>query len=103
MKILVVCHQGNNRSVTIAHQLKYMGHDVLSVGTETNSKDTLRMLTAWADKIIMTEPGQKVPINSDEVAKVELWNIGEDKYPRPFNKQLLAIVKRLIAENRDKL
>jgi hypothetical protein len=28
-KILCICEMGNNRSVTAAHQLKYLGHDCI--------------------------------------------------------------------------
>lgn len=97
MKILVVCDQGNNRSVTLAGQLKYLGHDVLSAGLEINSAGTINHLADWADKIIITDFGQMLPIQYAH--KMEFWNIGPDVYPRPYNKDLLKIVKRLIAEH----
>ena len=31
--------------------------------------------------------------------KVQLWNIGPDIYPRPFNPELLAIVKQLMQQH----
>ena len=55
MKILVCCDQGNNRSVVIAHQLKYWGHDVLSCGLSTNDRPTIDMLCAWSDRVIVVE------------------------------------------------
>jgi hypothetical protein len=33
--------------------------------------------------------------------EIQLWNIGPDKYPRPFNSELLAIVRRLMEEHRE--
>lgn len=97
MKILVVCDQGVNRSVTLAGQLKYLGHDVLSAGVSTNSVDTQKLLYDWADKVIIVDFQLALPMYQSD--KVELWNIGPDVYPRPYNKDLLKIVKRLIAEH----
>lgn len=122
MKILVVCDQGNNRSVTLAGQLKYLGNDVLSAGISTNSEGTLAWLARFAEAIILTAHDQRAPFKKaieaeykaaiereDPCApayawerhrmKVEVWDIGPDVYKRPFNKQLLAIVKRLIKEH----
>jgi predicted protein tyrosine phosphatase len=101
MKILVVCDQGNNRSVTLAGQLKYLGNDVLSAGIQTNTNATLRMLYDWADRTIVTEESQFRTLAHvvDNEYSIELWDIGPDVYKRPYNKQLLAIVKRLIKEH----
>lgn len=96
MKILVLCDQGNNRSVTLAHHLKYWGHDVIPAGVKTNSPETLNLLKDWADKIIITEAGQL----SADTPKLELWDIGLDIYPRPFNPQLLTIVRTLMEQHK---
>lgn len=107
MKILVLCDQGNNRSVTLAHHLKYWGHDVIPAGLKTNSQDTLIMLVKWSDRIIITEQSQVVELGtiwswplSELSPKLQLWNIGPDNYPRPFNKELLVIVRRLMEEHK---
>lgn len=94
MKILVVCDEGNNRSVTVASRIKYLGHDVLSVGLNRNSDSTLRMLGEWADRIITTDATQR--FDWPDPARVRLWNIGPDRYKRPFNPELLRIVNGLI-------
>lgn len=101
MKILVVCDEGNNRSVTLAHQLKYLDHDVLTAGLKRNSPETIDLLCSWADKIIRTSADQDTPY--DYLDKTYLWQIGPDVYPRPFNKQLLKIVRKLIEEHKDSL
>ena len=111
MKILVLCDQGNNRSVVVAHHLKYWKHDVIPAGLKTNSPETLIMLCVWADRIILTEDTQRaemdriipfgVEIPPGTAGKLQLWNIGPDIYPRPFNKELLAIVRRLMEEHRE--
>lgn len=77
MKILCVCDQGNNRSVQFAHLLKYWGHDTISVGIKTTSKETLDMLFKWADKIIVTEDDQfdSFPPDMDIVEKTVLFDV----------------------------
>lgn len=99
MKILVVCDEGNNRSVTVAHHLKYWAHDVLTVGLDRNTPETIRMLCDWADRIIITHTNQEIP--GDFPEKVQLWNLGPDTYPRPFNKDLLHKVRALMQEHRE--
>lgn len=100
MKILTVCDQGNNRSVVLAHQLKYWGHDVIPVGLATNSQATLHMLYRWADRIIVTENGMKSKIPADFDPKIETWDVGPDTYPRPMNRELLDKVRKLMELHR---
>jgi hypothetical protein len=101
VRILCLCDEGNNRSVVVAHQLKYLGHDCLSAGLSRNGADTLAMLYEWADHIITTDASQLVP--AEHQAKVRLWNIGPDRYPRPFNKELLTIVRDFVQRERGTL
>jgi len=107
MKLLVVCDQGNNRSVTLAGQLKYMGYDVLTAGLKNNSIETLATLYFWADKIILTDSDQAIsddPFTVGHFAnKVTHWNMGPDVYPRPYNPQLLQIVKHTIAQHQGEI
>ena len=105
VKILILCDKGINRSHTLASRLKWVGdgHDILTAGIETNDPETLHMLAEWADRIILTDEGQwnVIPhvVMGDYDYKTEVWNIGPDKYPRPYNKELLAIVTKLIADH----
>lgn len=100
MKILVLCDQGNNRSVTIAHQLKYWGHDILTAGLETNGVITIMMLAEWADRIIFTDKHQQLPAHIIGYEHItQLWDVGPDVYPRPLNKDLLRKVKQLMEEH----
>lgn len=101
MKILCICDEGNNRSVTLAQVLKYEGHETLSAGGVRNSKETLIMLCDWADLIILTEKSQYHYLTDQYLPKTELLNIGPDNYPRPFNKQLLRIIKMLLDRNQE--
>lgn len=112
-KILIVCDEGLNRSATIRGQMQYWGHDCLTVGLNRNSAQTISYLAEWADLIILTAADQEHVLT--RVAKdgfgrdkgfsvnVQLWNIGPDDYPRPYNYELLKIVKEFIKEHEDEL
>lgn len=112
-RILIVCDEGMNRSHTIKGQLQYWGHDIITVGLNRNSDFTIRVLAEWAQLIILTARDQdKVfskRIRSQRAllnpitARTQLWDIGEDKYPRPYNPELLSIVRKLIDEHKDEL
>lgn len=96
MRILCVCDEGNSRSPTIASLLRYRGHDTLAVGVRTAQPETLRMLTAWADKIIVTDEAQAPHLSGRTLGSldVDLWPIA-DTYPRPFNPELRRLVLQL--------
>ena len=100
MKIITVCKEGNNRSVQFAHLLKYKYKaDVLAIGTSTCSVETQKMLYEWADYVIVTDSALlPLPVEIDEL-KIKLWDVGADTYPRPFNEDLYAIAKQIIADN----
>lgn len=89
MKLLILCDEGNNRSVTLAHLLKYEGHDVITGGLNRNSHETIKLLCDWADIVITTAVDQILPINRKSL----LVDLGPDIYPRPFNKDLLNIAR----------
>lgn len=96
MNVLCVCDEGNNRSVHIAHRLRYTGHDTIPVGANTASDDTRLYLAGWADRVIFTDPRQRdrFPTVGDDRAVV--WPI-PDVYARPFNPAQDAIVNQYIA------
>lgn len=97
MKILIVCDQGNNRSVVLAHHLKYWGHDTIPAGLSTNSLETLGMLMDWADRVITVDVGLHNALTGalgkQDDPKFQLWPIGPDHFPRPFNPELTAIIR----------
>jgi len=99
MKILTVCDQWNNRSVNFAHLLKYWWNDCIPVWLKTNSPETLDMLFKWADKIILTEDIQVIP--DEFMSKTILLNVWPDNFPRPFNKDLNELVRKLLDDNKD--
>lgn len=98
MKILTVCDFGNNRSVTLAHPLKYWWNDCIAVWLQKNSPETLDMLFKWADYIICTAEDQKIP--EEYMSKYKIMNVWPDTYERPFNKELHAKVKKYLDDNR---
>lgn len=115
-RILIVCDEGINRSHTIKGQLQYWGHDILTVGLNRNDlSHTIPMLAEWAHLIIVTDKDQRPKLakifkdwnngvpDKKLYDKIQLWDIGEDKFPRPYNPELLSIVRKLIDEHRDEL
>lgn len=100
MKILTVCDQGNSRSVQLAYPLKYKYKaDVIPIGLDTTSKETLKMLFDWADHIILTDKEQFVKIPEGYDSKIKVWDFGDDRYIRPLNAEFAEYAKRFIEEN----
>lgn len=98
-RVLTVCEQGINRSVTLASLLKFRGHDTISVGLDNNSAETLALLFDWAEVIALTAHSQEARIPAEYRAKVELFSVGPDIYPRPFNPELYRLLKQLLSES----
>ena len=95
--ILCVCAHGNNRSVTFAWLLKYVGNfETLTAGLEYHSPETLNMLFNWADIIVVPEDKLLGLVPEEHKSKIKFYNIGEDRYPRPFNKELLQKSRYLL-------
>lgn len=95
--ILCICEHGNNRSVTMAHILKYVDNfETLTAGLAYHTPETLEMLFNWAEVIVVPEEKLLNMIPEEYKHKVKFYNIGEDIYPRPFNKELYAKAKDLM-------
>lgn len=87
--ILCVCEHGNNRSVTMAHILKYASNfETLTAGLGYHTQETLEMLFKWADVIVVPDADLLPLIPEQHKSKIKFYNIGKDIYPRPFNKDL---------------
>jgi hypothetical protein len=93
MRILCVCDHGSSRSVHIADQLRYRGHEAIPVGTATTSDETRTLLAGWADVVIFTDPAQQDLFPN--VADARLWTL-PDAFPRPYNAALLHHVRALV-------
>ena len=99
--ILCVCAHGNNRSVTMAHILKYVtDFETLTAGLEYHTPETLEVLFNWADIIVVPEDKLLQHIPEQYKQKIKFYNIGEDRYPRPFNKDLYRKAKKIMEEDK---
>lgn len=95
--ILCVCEHGNNRSVTMAFLLKYVENfETLTAGLSYHTPETLKMLYEWADVITVPEEKLLTLIPEEYKSKIKFYNIGEDKYPRPFNNELLTKARKIM-------
>lgn len=97
MKILAICQRGNVRSVNLAYILKdeRKFKDVIAIGIETTTQETLNMLGDWADKIyIVGEKTIKDQIPIEFQSKIIWLDIGKDVWGNFPNAQLLAILRK---------
>lgn len=101
MKIVTLCDEGNNRSVTFAFFLrrKYKA-EVIPVGFLSTSRSTRKMLYDWADIIICLVPKRAHWIPEEYKAKVKVWiGVDPDIYPRGFNPFLRMKARSIIESN----
>lgn len=99
--ILCICAHGNNRSVTMAWLLKYVENfETLTAGVEYHTPETLKMLYEWADVITVPEEKLLSYIPEEYKHKIKFYNIGEDRYKRPFNSELLTKARLLMEANK---
>lgn len=98
IKVLTVCDKGINRSVVLASLLKW-DYDTISMGTITTEKDTAKMLFEWAEVIIVVTEGLKLLIPKEYKDKVKVYDVGEDRFPRPFNLELVDYFKRYLEKD----
>ena len=109
MNVLTVCIGGRVRSVSVSNFLK--GHysaDVIALGTATNSEQTFKMISDWADIIIPVEDryNNTVPAKYKEKwescviwnykDKVKVMDLGFDIWGNPMHKDLEQLVESRI-------
>ena len=91
VKIVTACSQGLCRSVGLADVLKlhFEPVDVIPVGLNSNSKETLTMLGNWCDHfIIMTESLRKrMPSGLEN--KILVCEVGQDRYKNSKHPELI--------------
>lgn len=106
MKILTICSAGLVRSVSMAHILKQRyGQDAIAAGHDTNSQETLDMLSDWADRIIVMKPEFAKGIlkrNAHKIVNPELTNVGEDVWGNPMHLGLQRLVYSMAAKLHEK-
>ena len=97
-KILCVCRGGHVRSVATKYCLNRRGYkEVIAVGGEYVSFDTMCILCDWADIILLAKPNHKkfIPVFTEFIDKVNLsFSIGEDTYGTPVNWKLEELIDR---------
>lgn len=88
MKVLCICSHGNVRSVALAYLIKTIyKHEAIAIGIKPSSIETLKMLYAWADMIVVTTSGLGIKAPTD-INKIRLLDIGEDIWHNPFAQEL---------------
>lgn len=92
MKVLTVCEQGLNRSVTAKWLLQHHGHEVIAAGTANLSPETFDMLCKWAERIILLD--RSLPFNDLDEDKLIVWDVGADHYEHHYNRELVANLRR---------
>lgn len=94
MKILCVCSQGNKRSVYTRYILNH-SHDVLALGVDVNTSETVTLLCEWAEIILIAEPfmRKKLPVKYHKKIDSK-FTIGPDIYPVNVGGILKEIVYR---------
>jgi|ERR1035437_6155431 hypothetical protein len=98
-KVLTVCSEGINRSQVLAAIIKYKAGDTIAIGVNNTSPETLEMLYEWAEWIIVVD-ARLIPLIPEKYAsKVHDWDVGEDRYPREYNKELLEIFHRYMEKD----
>lgn len=100
MKIVTACQEGNNRSVNLAHRLRYWKHEVIPVGLLSTSRETREMLWKWADIIILIIKDRQHWIPEEYQSKIRIFDVPHDIYPRPFNPELDKKVKQYLEDNK---
>lgn len=104
-KIVTACSQGLCRSVGLADVLKlhFEPVDVIPVGMNSNSPETIRMLAEWCDVFITMTPnlGRKLPQEFQH--KLMVCDVGQDRYKSSKHPELIDQVWRWTRANIQKL
>lgn len=96
MKILCVCRKGNVRSVATKYALNRRGYkEVLTVGFDMVTPETLNMLCKWADIILVPKITHWEKIDKRFTNKIKKgFVIGDDIYGTPVNLKLEEIINK---------
>lgn len=102
MKVLCVCHGGNVRSVGLKSLLQTrvtVCYDALACGVISNSDETIEMLCAWADAIVIMHPSIRKSIPPKYA--VLTYDVGEDVWGNAFHPDLQAKLEKMVKERGD--
>lgn len=96
MKLLVACHAGICRSAAMSNELKHHGFDALVVGLGYNKPETVRMLTDWADKIVVMQKELVDFVPMPDREKVVVADVGPDVWKNSADPDLRNRVKVIV-------
>jgi predicted protein tyrosine phosphatase len=101
LKVLTVCSGGLVRSVGLADVLKiHFNCDVIPVGIDLNTPETVKMLLNWADIVVcMHEPFVKRIEHLGCMVPVLLCEVGPDNYHSAQHPSLIDQVWRWTRAN----
>lgn len=92
MRYLCVCDGGNVRSHALAYHLKWIQkREAIAVGRIHVSKETMYMLTNWADRIILMQPHMIESIPKYFRSKCIVVDVGEDRWGVSIHPELNSI------------
>lgn len=93
MKILTVCQRGNVRSATVATILKdYCGYkDVIAIGVHTSTPETIALMAAWSDVILISGQQDLCGAFKDTPKPVVYLGIEVDQWGEHMHPQLVDI------------
>ncbi|MEK6881919.1 MAG: hypothetical protein AABY22_20035 [Nanoarchaeota archaeon] len=121
MKILCLCNHGNVRSACLAREIKdlngacqplneqtfidyiqnFAKYQSIAIGAHANSKETIKILCDWADKVV--DLSDNIPTIQNFLvqlagSKYERFDIGGDRWGNPFADELRNICQQKIKE-----
>lgn len=96
LKILAVCHYGLIRSAVTRRCLNGRGYEnVVNVGINCTSQETLAMLCEWADKILIAEPSMLYQLPEFGFSKVDsIFTIGPDIWQSLVGNDLHKVIQK---------
>src|SRR5512147_2409944 len=90
-KVLVLCLNGNSRSVGLAYILKdCLGADAIAAGVRANGSDVLARLAEWAQDVIVMDARLLARVPRIAASKTRLCDVGSDTYFRGVSDRLAA-------------
>lgn len=105
IKIVTACKHGLVRSVGLADVLKlhFEPVDVIPIGLNSNSKETLEMLGQWCDWFVIMEARYRKRVPPGFEQKIIVCEVGQDVYGNSHHRQLIDKVWQWARRNQTRL
>ena len=92
-KILCICEGGFTRSVCLAGHLRNRDgtpvHDAIAASWRYNTPETIEMLSAWADLVVVMESYMVEKIPFQHRGKLMVCDVGPDRYGKALHPDLV--------------